>query len=260
MTSPADICNQALALLGTRSTITDLNEDSNEARACLQFYDSTRRQTIRSAPWGIAKKFQTLTLWKSAPGTPEFVGTPTPYWTDAYPAPGWNYSYLYPDDCLWMRFIIPQIDVSVLGVPLFSTNTSFAPSFGAQSYVKYSIATDADNGNQIKVILTNQRQAIACYNRDVEDPNLWDPGFEEAIVSALAAQLAMPLTGDKQLMQLNFQIANKRIMDARASDNNESPVVHEIIPDFILARGGGFAAQGVFGQGISWGPLWNVPV
>ena len=167
------ICNLALQAVGTRSTITDLQEDSNEARACAQVYDNTVLRTIRGAPWGCAKKFDTLTLWKSAPGTPQNPDANPTVWSNEYPPPPWLYSYLMPSDCVWMRFIIPQLEYSGFSTPIFTTLP--AGNFWSYTgpYVKYSIATDVDaDGNTIKVILTNQQSAIACYNKPVDDVNV----------------------------------------------------------------------------------------
>lgn len=265
MSDPVSVCNQALAAVGTRSTITSLLEQSNEAIACNQIYDSTRLRTIRGAPWGIAKKFEQLTLWKAAPGTPQNPNANPSVWTPAYPPPPWLYSYLYPSDCLWMRFLIPQWNFQPTGVNIFPQgNLGYFTGYDGP-VVKYSIATDVDeSGNQIKVILTNQPDAIACYNRDVPDTNVWDPDFLDAIVFALAAQLTQTLTGDKGLIQLNYQLANRKMQEARDSDNNESVVVQDIIPDFIRARGYGAANQaalgGIAAGSTTWGSLWSVPV
>lgn len=53
--SVAEICNVALQMVGARR-ITSLNEDSVEARLCLDFYDTVRDELLRSHPWKFAIK------------------------------------------------------------------------------------------------------------------------------------------------------------------------------------------------------------
>jgi hypothetical protein len=265
MADPVSVCNQALASIGTRSTITSLDDGSPEALACLQIYDNTRRKTLRGAPWGMAKYFERLTLYKAAPGTPENPDAAVGPWTNAYPAPPWLYSYVYPSTALWMRFLIPQQQLGGFTSPLYSTPVNnFYQSYTGPA-VKYSIASDQDDfGNKIRIILCNQQTPIACFNTDVTDCNLWDDDFLDAMVFGLAAQLAMTLTGNLSITKANYELANAKMLEARKTDNNESIVQQDIIPDFIRARGGyGYANEGLASNGLIdtvWAGLWPVPV
>lgn len=56
-----EICNLALARIGA-ATIDRLNEASEQARACNQFYDSCRRAALRNFPWSFATRRVKLTL------------------------------------------------------------------------------------------------------------------------------------------------------------------------------------------------------
>jgi hypothetical protein len=73
------IANLALARLGN-STITDITEDTEVARACQLLYEPTRRELLRSHRWNFAQKRAVLTQLA----------------TD--PLFGWDHAYELPSD------------------------------------------------------------------------------------------------------------------------------------------------------------------
>lgn len=240
--SPSEtaIANQALAGIGTRSTITSMQEASQEARNCLIFFESTRDEILRSAHWNFARKTQQLTLLKAAPGTPEFTGTVPATWNSTLPSPPWLYEYAYPDDCLKARFVVPSIVTGWDGpVPLTSAPAGGLPMMTWQgSYARFIIGTSTDGaGNQRTVVLTNQSQAILVYTMVVTNPDLWDPQFARAMVAALASRLVLPLSGDKSLRKMLYEITMAAINAARITDGNEGPGIINTTPDWIEARG-----------------------
>jgi hypothetical protein len=110
-----------------------------------------------------------------------------------------------------------------------------------------------------RVILTNQQSAVANYVRQVTDVNVFDTLFQTAFIDALAAQLAIALTGDKTLANLMFQHANNSIAEARKADGNEDLTVIDSTPDWIRSRGITWPTEifGPYGSGYDWGPMWN---
>ena len=66
MASVVDICNSALNLLGA-STITQLTEDSKNARLCNQRYEPIRDRMVRSHAWNCLTKRVQLAEDSSAP-------------------------------------------------------------------------------------------------------------------------------------------------------------------------------------------------
>jgi hypothetical protein len=240
--SETAVCNRALAAIGTRSTITSMAEASQEARNCLMLYTPTRDMLLRSAHWNFARKTAQLTLLKAAPGTPEFTDpTVSATWIPSYPSPPWLYEYAYPADCLKARFIVPSIITGWIGpVPITTAPIGGSPLANYTGpYARFLIGTSQDGaGNQRTVVLTNQAQAILVYTGGIENPDLWDPQFQEAVVAALASRLVMPLSGDKAQKKLQEQIAMGYVNSARVTDGNEGPQTTNTTPDWILARGG----------------------
>ena len=166
MTSLVDIANQALAEAAARSSISSLTEDSSEAAAANMFILPVRDQVMRAARWGMCRKTATLTLLKSAPGTPENTTSTATVWNGAtMPPPGWLYTYAYPSDCefFWRVARQPAIGV-VSGTPIFSTTLpgNIGPSTLDLTYpTKWEVASDEDGlGNVTKIILCNETQAV----------------------------------------------------------------------------------------------------
>jgi hypothetical protein len=88
-----------------------------------------------------------------------------------------------------------------------------------------------------RVIYTNQEFATLCYVRQVTDPNVWDPQFQDAFVQFLGANIVFALTGDKGLANNCIAETNRLIGEARKSDGNEGLTINDVTPDFIRARG-----------------------
>lgn len=111
---------------------------------------------------------------------------------------------------------------------------------------------------QQRVILTNQEFALLCYIKQIVDPNVMDPLFQEAWVSILGARLVMALVGDKQLANIKVQDANRAIIEARKADGNEGLTVNDITPDWIRTRGI-FYSDYSYTPNVdySWGSLWT---
>ena len=54
-TTKVSICNEALNLCGA-SSITSLDDGTDNARRCATIYDQTRKSLIRMHPWSCCKK------------------------------------------------------------------------------------------------------------------------------------------------------------------------------------------------------------
>jgi hypothetical protein len=148
-------------------------------------------------------------------------------------------------------------------VPITTAVTGGAPAFWNGPPVRFHVGIDQigaggrpqDGGLDQRVILTNQQQAILCYIRRVVNPDVWDDQFQQALVAALGARLAIALTGDKGLAQLKTQEANQFIMLARQGDGNEGLTINDVTPDWIRTRGISYQAW-EFSPNImfDWGP------
>lgn len=257
MTSEVNICNRALQAIGARTTIAALTEQSVEARNCNLIYQDTRDQVLAMAYWNFAQKTDYLALLKSAPATPSNPSATATQWSTAYPAPPWLYQYAYPSDCIQMSKIVQQIQNTYVGTPYTSGGSNTYPYMVGPGS-PFNVTTDEDsNGQQQNVILTNQYQAIGVYTKRITTPSLFGAQFVEALVQALAAKLALSLTGQISLANTKFAQANAVITLARAGDANEGLTVIDNMPDWITIRDDGDG----WGVGVNYvaplGPLFG---
>lgn len=219
--------NIALGKVGTRTTVSATSEGSNESNSCNTFYESTLKAVLRAARWNFARKQKLLTQLKSSLEVPNTCPSP------------WSYEYAYPSDCLLARYIMPKVSVSeASGIPFDSTSGSVVQTIALGVVVPYIISLDENSsGNDVKVILTNQYQAELVYTPYVDDPNLYDDLFVEALTSTLAVKIGRNLTNDKELIgDLKMEALNY-VNQARAQNGNEVPTVHNPTPDWMRIRG-----------------------
>lgn len=261
MTATVDIANRALSALGTRSQITSFAEDSNEAAQCNLLFDALRDEVLRMAPWNCATNFDLITVLKAAPGTPENPSSTATVWSKAFPPPPWVYEYSHPSDCIRPLWIIPSFATGfTTGVPITTAVTGGGPNYYNGPPVRFKVSIDQDdNGNDIKVILTNQAQAILAYIKRVSNPDIWDSQFQQAMTAALAGRLAWALTGSKDLANAKVEEANMYIGLARQGDGNEGLTVNDVTPDWIRARGILYPSIEQSPNGaFDWGPMLSM--
>lgn len=142
MTSKADIVNRALQVVGTRTTVTDVElvaNGSNEAIQANVAIDNIRRRLLRMAPWDCALKSALLTYITSIPGTPENTNTGSTSWAPGIPVPPWAYEYQYPVDCLRACWLVPATSTyGGVGFPI----TSLIPYNYRGGPIPFKVQTD----------------------------------------------------------------------------------------------------------------------
>lgn len=231
------VCNQALSAIGSQATIASLTEASTEAAACLVHYATTRDLLLREHRWNFARKQQALALLKAALGTPE---NPTNGAASAQPPSPWLYEYAYPAKCLALRYILPLTNSNpqAAAVPLTSAPQS-TPSRQLGPPIPFIAAGDSDaQGNDIKVILTDQPQAVLIYTGQILDPNVWDVGMQTAMIGRLAQKLVIPCSGDKALAKLAIEAGAAAEANAASDNGNEGIDVVDMEASWIVGRGG----------------------
>lgn len=85
-------------------------------------------------------------------------------------------------------------------------------------------------------LLTDQAEPVLLYTRRVEDPVEFDPLFVQALSARLAADLVMPLQGDRDTWRL-ADTAFVSVMDAaRAADSRAATPSPQTEPSWIQVR------------------------
>lgn len=242
VTGPTEIANRALVAIAARATITDfVMEQSPEAKLMRTLFEPTRDALLRAANWNFATKTAYLSLLRSAPGTPENPDNSATTWDPAtMPPPPWLYEYLYPSDCIRMRYIPAGTWAGNTAMQIFPYG-SYTPTLpGPNAAVRFEIRSGYDgNGDQCNTIVTNADKAIAVYTKREENPALWDPSFQEAMVFSLAARVCVQVTGSSEMLNHAKSSAKALIDTARANDGNEGLTKLDHTPDWIKARGPG---------------------
>lgn len=203
--------------MAARTTITALNDGSNEAVNCNLLYATVRDWCFSVANWNFARKTAVLTLQKS--------NSPIPgngLWTSSFPAPPWAYQYAYPADAVKIQYITSQA--------ASGTKWPGLPQ-------RFAIATDVISAVQARVILTNQATALAVYTVAVADPTLWTPLFSQAVVSTLAWLLCGPISGDKELVKFLEGVSQNHMTLAVTANLSEGLIMDDTTPEWIQARG-----------------------
>lgn len=198
-TSVVQVCNQALAHLGTTKQIASLVEQSKEARACNLMYEKVRDSLLRRHWWSFNNAWTTVGALTNT-------------------HPWWQYAYQYPSDCLGVRYV---------------ANAAHNPLMWKKAdRIPHQVGYDSG----ARVILTNEENAVIVYSARVVDPNVWDVGFADALGWSLAVAMAMPLSGRAQVQNAVIQGWNVTLSSALAADGNEDHTSLEHEPDWLTAR------------------------
>lgn len=191
--------NMALNAVGTRDDVSAPNEVSREAEVCRLWFEPARNQVLRAAPWPCALAFARLAVLAERD---ESVN-----WTPTDPNPGWHWAYAVPDDLLTPRF-----------------SSSYSPF----DYGVYG---------SVRAVMSNEEAMILAYTKKQTIIPLWDAGLYMAVAYALAAYIAMPLTGKQSTAKRSEDQANALILSAREASANDSETFLDTVPDWISARG-----------------------
>lgn len=167
------IGNQALQLVGNNSPpvsgVAPNFDDSTAGKALALLYTPTVQEVQRQFTWDASRR--TAALVPS--------GNPGPY-----PFGYTGGEYIYPANGIEVWEIQPRVPTNPLD-PL--------PS-------QWTVGNTLVNGVQTKVIWTDEPTPYATYNNNPNE-STWDAGFQEAVIRALAAKLAVAIAGKPDTAQ-----------------------------------------------------------
>lgn len=172
MTTPADIFNQALEFIGNQAFVTYTGPgggggtwagDNTSALAAPVLYVPTWQMVARQLDPDFARRTKPLALQ---------TGGTLP--------PGWAFEYGYPSDCLRLRCLAPAAGSYDIYDP---------------QLILGNVALDVILGAPVKVIFSNQVNALAVYTSSDLTEDDWDAMFTMAVVRQLANPLGMALEG-----------------------------------------------------------------
>jgi hypothetical protein len=203
--SVKELFNLALNLAGSRSDVSSPDEESKEAEICRLWYPRVRASVFRAAYWSCGKRTARLALLKMLDTSVD--------WTTAEPQPPWTFAYQRPGDLLRPRYL--------------------------SNYAPFELGRYGDSN----ALLTDVENAILTYSAEELDLSLWDEGLAESVYYGLAAVVAGPLTGSRRKSEGLIQEANRHILMARETEANQDNFQHEVLPEWLSARGFGLIAN-----------------
>lgn len=200
-TTVLGIYNAAISAVRGKGRLAALTDVSREKSECDIWYDQIRTQVFEAAYWPATRATARLALLNTRDQTAD--------WALGDPETEYLYSYVLPSNCLrpWHLVNYEQFTVSF---------------------------NEVDN----KLVLnTNVADAVLIYARDNTNPAFWSPGLRLAVVYGLAAAVSGGIKGDSSLTELNFQLANRSILEARANVTTQLNNQQEVLPPALAARG-----------------------
>lgn len=207
------VANEALQLIGTRTNISSLSENSNEAQAMNLIYSDVLDWCLAMANWNFARTTVALTVTKVLNPPP-----PVP-WSGAVPPPPWDAEYLLPADFIRARYVTTttanQGNTLYLGEPQ-----------------RFAIAVDG-----VPVLLTNQANAILIYTARITTTTLWPGYFSRFMTAALAWFGSFQLSGERGVQQYLDGLTTRLFMIAEQINREEGLVYEDTTPEWIQALG-----------------------
>ena len=201
MQSKINMANNALMRIGNTRFIESLTSAQNEAIVINRVFDTVRQRLIRRLPWPFARQTVTLAL-------------------TSIRIPGWRFCYRYPSQALRIFNVCGSDEAYFLWFPRPEIQASY----------------EVQIVDGVQVIATNKSQAKALIVTDVADTTDLDPLFEDALIWALACEVAASLAGSSQLVQTAAESATRAYDVARAASLSEREEYPETLPEFVRAR------------------------
>ena len=184
------VTNEALQFIASQVRITALNDGTPAANAATICYVPVVELMLREMDPAFAR--YTFTLAAS-------TLTPIP--------PPWSFAYAYPTDCLRLRQVRPPGS----GPGALADPNDPTP-------VLANVAVGLVSAAPVKVILSNQQNALAVYTTSLVTEVQWDAAFQDAVVRRLANPLAMALSGRPDFAATILQQSTMMAQSAEAID------------------------------------------
>lgn len=198
ITTPVQVANLALGLVGQRQLIGAFNDPSVEAQTADLYFETTRDELLQKWDWRFATKRAVLALT-----TEERTG--------------WGYCYECPADLLKAQQIY-----SGARMPGQGDQVAFTKELN-----------DAADGH---LILTDMVDAELFYTVRLATVALWPPLFVKAVAAQLAVYLAPALPVKPELIPTYEARAERAFQLAASRDANEAQKDPEAESEFIRER------------------------
>jgi len=191
-TSAVEICNSALLKLGAQR-ISSLIENNKRAKLCNERYEGLRKEVLRAHPWNFAIGRATLVQLGT---TPEFE---------------YNFEYALPTDCLR---VLNTEDES-------GTRSRVQAVPNSHLYFEGGVSNRAGFKIEGRKLLTNETEVRIRYILDLQDTTKFDPNFDDALATRMAAEFSYALVQSNSLSANMYGLYDLAMARARTRDGQE---------------------------------------
>jgi hypothetical protein len=221
--SDVDHCNMALSHLSISQTIQSISppDQSPAAQACAFWYPKMRNWLLRMAPWNFADVNMALA-------------------SDTTTAPGWNYAYQYPNDCLQLLAVTTQYGQR-FGAQFWSnfwSNFAGSPLTGAIPKIPTKVVQSTMSPGNLAILcdLPSTSPVYAFYIQCVTNTALFDALFSDCLSLYIASRIGGPLRANIQKVAAIAEAAQMMRLQALAQAMNESQQDPERVSPSISVR------------------------
>jgi hypothetical protein len=186
MTSPVDICNQALGWLGA-APIVSLDDNSRTAELCKINYQPLTEAVLEARCWTFAEMRSTSTT-QDQPGDTGPGKDPE----DGYPEWGSGFVHTIPDDYL----MVFRVYKDVTSKPLI----------------------DAEWVRHNQYIIADRDTVFMWGVRKETDPNKYTVTFVQALAARIASDLCLPITQNQKLQADMWTLYESKLREAASRD------------------------------------------
>lgn len=208
MQTNLDVANSALYDINVEP-IMSFDDPSKEARVVSAKFQGVLDEVMSVNPWNCNRE---ITLLNYAEAEELF---------------GWEYAYTIPNDCLYVRAVVPLSDISQLTPETLRRFTEYSMNqVTSELYMK--------KGQEI---FANDPYLLLVYSKTIKDCSLLPSYVAKAVSKCLAAEIAYPLTQDRQIRADQLSFYDAALRTARAANAREENVYTPISSLITLREG-----------------------
>lgn len=140
---------------------------------------------------------------------------------------GWEYAYTIPNDCLYVRAVVPLSDITQITPETIRRFTEYSMNqVTSELYMKKG-----------QIIFANDPYLLLVYSKTIKDCSSLPSYIAKAVSKCLAAEIAYPLTQDRQIRADQYSFYDAALRTARAANAREENV-YTPISSLITSREG----------------------
>lgn len=208
MPTNLDVANSALYDINVEP-IMNFNDPSKEARVIKAKFQMVLDEVMSTNEWNCNREIQLLN------------------YAEAEELYGWKYVYTIPNDCLYVRAVVPLSDINELTPETLRRFTEYSMNQTTSSlYMKKE-----------QEIFANEPFLLLVYSKRIKDCSVLPSYIAKAVSKCLAAEIAYAITQDRQIRADQLSFYDAALRSARAANAREENV-YTPVSSLITSRGG----------------------